>query len=971
MNNLTTTSLKKGVLRTLFGLLLFIPFFGVGQNTIGLPEIHNYSKIDYKAGLQNWDFKQDKNGIIYVANNEGLLSFDGTYWKLYPLPNKTIVRSVTIGSDDHIYVGGQDELGYFSPGSNGRLIYHSLVDLIPVKDRNFADVWDIANYNNEIFFRTTRSIIRYAQKKASISLAPTNWSYLGECKGKLFAHDKKTGLFVFENGNWKVLPTNNLPNVEVTSILSIKDAIIITTLKHGVYTYDINGASKITTPATLDLENQRIYTATAINNEWIGIGTNTSGVIIIDSKGGIIQRLSKPEGLQNYDILSLFSDNQNNLWAGLNNGIDCIGFNKAIKLINPNYQNAAAYSSIIYKDKIYVGTSSGLYSVPIQETGDLSFNRGNFNSIANTAGQVWSLAAINDKLFLAHHEGAFLVENNKATQIDNQQGFWNFQSIQDGLGLNNIVAGNYTGLVYLSEQNNNFKAKSIQNYTETSRYVAVNEGAYIWVSHPFHGLYKIKKDTTDGKNKPKLYTDKNGLPSILNNHVYNLKDEIVVATEKGIYRYNQDIDKFEPHTYYQKLLGNQSLRYLKEDKEGHIWFVHEKQLGVVDMSDKTPKIIYISELNNKLLSGFEMVYPVNQNNIFVAAENGLININYEKYKKSNYSLQVKIREVRLMGEKDSVLYGGYFNNINEKQIQPDQSAPKLKKQWGNIHFEFSTSLFGLQNNLEYSYRLKGFDKNWSKWSSKNEKEYTNMPAGNYTFEIKVRNNFGDESEIETYQFTILPAWYESELAYASYVILFFLIILILSRWQKKKFNAQQKKYEEEQNQLNYLKQLEIDKAKNTVTEIKNEKLQLEIDNKNTELLNFTMHLLQKGELLSNLKMHMSKMTKVLENSSGLEELKKMIKVINDTEKMDNDWENFAYHFDKAHNSFTINLKQKFPKLTANELKLCTFLRLNLSTKEIAQLMNISLRGVELSRYRLRKKLGLPTETSLFEFFNSI
>jgi hypothetical protein len=201
MNNLTTTSLKKGVLRTLFGLLLFFPFFGVGQNTIGLPEIHNYSKIDYKAGLQNWDFKQDKNGIIYVANNEGLLSFDGTYWKLYPLPNKTIVRSVTIGSDDHIYVGGQDELGYFSPGSNGRLIYHSLVDLIPVKDRNFADVWDIANYNNEIFFRTTRSIIRYAQKKASISLAPTNWSYLGECKGKLFAHDKKTGLFVFENEN--------------------------------------------------------------------------------------------------------------------------------------------------------------------------------------------------------------------------------------------------------------------------------------------------------------------------------------------------------------------------------------------------------------------------------------------------------------------------------------------------------------------------------------------------------------------------------------------------------------------------------------------------------------------------------------------------------------------------------------------------------------------------------------------------
>jgi DNA-binding CsgD family transcriptional regulator len=132
-----------------------------------------------------------------------------------------------------------------------------------------------------------------------------------------------------------------------------------------------------------------------------------------------------------------------------------------------------------------------------------------------------------------------------------------------------------------------------------------------------------------------------------------------------------------------------------------------------------------------------------------------------------------------------------------------------------------------------------------------------------------------------------------------------------------------------------------------------------------------MHLVQKGELLSDLKTHMSKMTKVLENSSGLDELKKMIKVINDADKMDKDWENFIYHFDKAHNSFTINLKQKYPKLTANELKLCTFLRLNLSTKEIAQLMNISLRGVELGRYRLRKKLELPTETSLFDFFNEI
>jgi ligand-binding sensor domain-containing protein/DNA-binding CsgD family transcriptional regulator len=951
--------------------MLLWPMLGIGQNTIGLPDIINYSKVDYKAGLQNWDFKQDNNGIIYVANNEGLLSYDGTYWKLYPLPNKTIVRSVEIGADNRIYVGGQDEFGYFIPGTNGKLEYHSLIQLLQETEKNFADVWDIAYYKNDVFFRTSRSLFRYSNNKITVAYAPLGWSYMGECKGKLYAHDIKTGLMAFESEQWKALPSGSLTNVEVTAILPIKDAIIITTLKNGVYNYSNTGTTKIVTPATIAIEKDRIYTATAINNEWIGLGTTNAGVHIIDEKGGLIQMLSKPEGLQNYNILSIFSDNQSNLWLGLNNGIDCVGFNKAIKHVNPNYQDASVYATIIYKDNLYVGTSSGLFSAPLNGASDLSFNRGNFTAIKNSAGQVWGLANINEKLLLAHHEGAFQIQQNEAKLISSKTGFWNFQTVSASGTESKIVAGNYTGLLYFNDNGNTIATtNAVKNFTQSSRFVAVDEETHIWVSHPFHGLYRVEKDTAS-KVAPKLYADKNGLPSSLNNHVYKIKNETVVATEKGVYKYNSQTDKFEPYGFYQTLLGQQSLRYLKEDQEGNIWFIHEKQLGVVDMSNKTPKIIYIPELNNKLLSGFELVYPVNETNVFIGGESGLFNLNYAKYKKNNYNLQVRIREVRVVGKGDSLLYGGYFGNVNENQVQQQGQAPNLGGQWDAIHFEYSTALFGLQNNLEYSYRLKGLDENWSKWNSKTEKEYTNLPAGSYTFEVKVRNNLGEESEVDYYRFSVLPAWYVSKWAFIGYLLLLCIGVFILIRWQKKKFIVQQERHEEEQKKLNYLKQLEIDKAKNRITEIKNEKLQLEVENKNTELLNFTMHLVQKGELLSDLKTHMSKMTKVLENSSGLDELKKMIKVINDADKMDKDWENFIYHFDKAHNSFTINLKQKFPKLTANELKLCTFLRLNLSTKEIAQLMNISLRGVELGRYRLRKKLELPTETSLFDFFNEI
>ena len=130
-------------MRKLLFIVFFFPVNVFCQNTIGLPDVVNYSKQSYSAGLQNWDIRQDNNGIIYIANNEGLLSFDGRNWKLFPLPNKTIVRSVEISADNRIYVGGQDELGYFIPGKNGSLQYHSMISAITEKDRNFGDFWDI------------------------------------------------------------------------------------------------------------------------------------------------------------------------------------------------------------------------------------------------------------------------------------------------------------------------------------------------------------------------------------------------------------------------------------------------------------------------------------------------------------------------------------------------------------------------------------------------------------------------------------------------------------------------------------------------------------------------------------------------------------------------------------------------------------------------------------------------------------
>ena len=951
-------------------LFLFLPIPGYSQNTIGLPDVLNYYKGTYAAGLQNWDIKQDNNGIIYIANNEGLLSFDGKYWNLYPLPNKTIVRSVEIGSDNNIYVGGQDEFGYFSPAENGRLQYHPLTQFIPQKDRSFGDVWDIASFKNDIFFRTTNKIYKITNQAVSVFNAPSEWSYMGICNGRLYAHDHRNGLLTFENNVWNPLPVaNTLPlNDPVTAILPIQnDSILITTIKNGLFLLSKTGFSKFSSAAIDIIEKQRIYAATAINTEWIALATTNGGVYIINSKGQLIQSFSKTEGLQNNNILSIFLDKQSNMWLGLDNGVDCIAYNSAIKRISPNSQDGSGYTTIIHNNTLYAGTSVGLFSVPLQQVSDLSFSKGIFEPVSNTTGQTWSLAEINGKLLLGHHEGAFIVNENTATPLLPNLGFWNFIPTSSVFPTARLVAGNYKGLNFFNYSNNTFStAENIPDFNESCRFVAIDKDDNIWVSHPYHGVYKVFL-TAEKKYKIQLYTSKNGLPSTLNNHVYKIRNEVVVATEKGIYTYNASKDIFEPSGFYTKLLGQQSIRYLKEDTEGNIWFIHEKDLGVVDMSAKEPSIIYMPELNHKMLSGFEFIYPVNERNIFIGGEKGFFHINYEKYKKTVPELQVQIRAVRIVDIKDSLLFGGYFTNVNEKQVQEKNKIPQIDNNWKTIHFEFSSPLFGEQTNLEYSYRLKGFNDNWVEWGNKTEKEYTNLPAGTYTLEVKVRNNLGNESAPVTYTFKILPPWYQATWAYIIYFLLFCTAIYFLYKWQLKKFRLQQTKYEEEQKRLQYLHQLEIDKTSNELVTLRNEKLQTEIDFKNSELATSAMHLVQKGELLTKIKTELNQMLKGIENEKAVNEIKKMIKVLSEDDKMDKDWEHFAQHFDKVHSDFVVGLKEKHATLTANELKLCAYLRMNLSTKEIAQLMNISVRGVEISRYRLRKKLNLTTETSLFDY----
>lgn len=965
-------------MRTAIGLIAFllIAIIAQSQNTIGLPNIVSYSRQVYNAGSQNWSIAQDSSGIMYFANNKGLLVFDGTSWRTYALPNGTIVRSLAIGSHHRVYVGGQEEFGYFSPDKNGELRYTSLKPLVPQKDNDFADVWNICVFENRVFFRSNRKIFELNGNIITVH-SSINWAFLGVIQDGLIAYEFTHGLVKYTKGEWvPCIKTGALPNdVRVTAAVPIgKDSILLTTLVNGLFLLRHDTVGYFDAPGTRDIVGKNIYNACMLTEDKIALVTNLVGCVIINKKGEFIQRFSKKEGIQNNNILSVKLDRDMNLWLGLDNGIDMVTYSNAIKNIFADGDDRnSGYTSMIYHNQLYLGLSTGLYKVNLQPgLKDLSFANGSFEFVQHSEGQVWNLSQVNDQLLMGHNTGAYIVNDNKAVSLDEKTGFWNFQPLYDQQSSSTIIAGTYNGINFYNYSNGVFSNPHIHAQFESARYVAINKDT-IWISHPYKGLYKVAFNEK-GEPFALTYKDTKGILSANHNHLYKAMGKLILTTDKGTFEYDNQQKDFVRAAWLEKLLGPEPISYIKEDRFGNIWFCRDKRLGIVDRSEAQPRVIYISEIDDRVMgSGFEHINIVDSNNVFIAGERGFFHINYAEYKKSKRILHALIRMVKSSSATEGMIFGGYVGDSTEATI------PSVKYGDNSLHFECSSNLFGQDHNMEYSYYLKGFDKDWSVWMKRTERDYTNLPEGKYVFQVKCRNTVGNESVITSYAFNVSPPWYRSWWSFLLFSVLFVGILYIFYKRQQEKYKRlqqiklqeQQRKYNEEQRQLQVQHELEIGKSEKEIMQLKNEKLQVEIEHKNTELASSAMNLVRKMEILSRLKEDLIQYKTSMENDKSGKEFQKIIRVLDKELDHDSEWEQFVMHFDNVHTNYLKKLKDHCADLTASELKLAAYLRLNLTTKEIAQLMNISIRGVETSRYRLRKKLGLTNEINLFDYLISI
>jgi DNA-binding CsgD family transcriptional regulator len=956
-------------------LLIFISLFcitalnasGVDIKSVGVPYVQNYTKAMYQSGNQNWSVTRDEHGVMYFGNAEGLLSFDGKYWQQHHMPNSLIVRSVSTDGRGKIYVGAYGEFGYWADDNKGFLKYNSLVGLVPKKFLPInEEIWKIYVDGDRVIFQSFGCIYIYSKGKIEVIKAPSPYLFMFKAGKRFFIEQVSTGLFELINNRLLYVEGSNIlgPSGVLSMLPFQKGKYIIGTAQNGLFIYDGQTIKPWANQANDFLKTYQLNNGAKIADKYFAYGTILNGIVVVDTAGNVVQHINKSSGLQNNTVLSLYTDSEQNLWAGLDNGIDRIEVNSPLYFyFDKTGKFGTVYSSIIFDKKIYLGTNQGLfYSDWIADNNSKLFQSFDFKLIPGSQGQVWELSLQDGRLLCGHNDGTYQVNGNTITKISTITGGWTTKKLSE----DKLIQGTYTGLVIFKKDvaGNWVFDHKIEGFGEPSRYVEQDNKGQIWVSHAYKGIYKVTLSADLKKVTSKVYYDsKYGLPGSFNVNVFDLDNRVVFSSDSGFYIYDDITDRFFKYTQLNKKLGTfaTSSKIIKAIGKKY-WFINQGRVALADFS--TPGRLSIdtnrfSILNGQMVQHYETINRINNATYLISIDDGFVILNDEDALLPNKIdiPRVLIRQLENITDKVFAISEN-SHNLNVTEIPYTQN---------NIRISYSLPYYK-QAKIKFQYYLEGYSRQWSDWTQQSQKEFTNLDQGTYHFKVRAKINDQNVSQITTLTFVILPPWYAGNLAMAFYALLLILSYYVVRYYYRLKLKRHQHRIHEklQHEKEEFLKQ-EAFANEQHIINIKNEQLQADLAGKSRELANSAMNLVYKNELLQKISEEIAHLKDSTGKKLADDQMRRIQKVIDEGMNDERDWNIFEKSFNEAHENFFKKLKSGHPDLVPNDLKLCAYLRMNMSSKEMASLLNISLRGVEIRRYRLRKKLNLDHDKNLVEF----
>lgn len=930
-------------------LFIFIFYLTLNSFCQELPPIVKYGSSTYDAGNQNWMISQDKNHYVYFANNEGLLEFNGSNWTLYKSPNETIIRSVNV-IGNKIFTGCYMEFGFWKRQSNGRLTYTSLSKRIKSKILDDEQFWNIINYDQWVIFQSLSRIYIYDTKTSLFRIIIPKNNILKSFKtsNSIYYQTANDGLYEIENGKSKLVINNSvLKNIKIVNIFSIDEGMLIHTQFNGFFKLIDGNLTKFNTEADSEIAASSIYSSQMLSDSSFAVGTISNGVFILTKDGKVNYHITQNKGLSNNTVLSLFEDIDKNLWIGLDNGINCVNLQSPVRSFSDDTGIlGTVYTSALHNNKLYIGTNQGLFFK--------DYSNGNpFEFISGTKGQVWSLFVHYGTLFCGHDSGTFVIENEKAKQVFSKSGTWKFEP--SPINQNSIIQGNYYGLSVLEKINNQWQFRNkIKGFDYSSRYFEITKSNEVYVSHEYKGVFRFQLDSKN-INALNLNTYTNPAKG-KNAGLVTFNNTIYYAYKEGFFKLNKKTKQFEKDKSLSSVFDNEEYTSGKMvlDNSNKLWLFSKNYINYFTLNKlssdlKKNSIPIPSSLTNSML-GYENITQLSNSNYLIGTTDGYYTININDLSFKNYSVSISDISINKLNEKLTS-----FSITEEGNFKYNEN---------NVTFSYTVPEYNKYINAEYQYLLEGFQDEWSEWSAKPTVNFKNLPSGDYVFKVRARIASSTPENEAVYSFTIKKPWYATNLALLLYIMLLAYMLVYINKLYKNYYQKQREKLIEENNLLLEIKELENEQQ---LMKIRNEQLSQDVDAINKELAVSTMSLIKKDELLSVIKEDLKKTSD--ENSSR--SIKSVISTITRNISEEDTWNVFKEAFDTADKDFLKKVKAAHPSLTPNDLRLCAYLRLNLSSKEIAPLLNISVRSVEIKRYRLRKKMDLSHEQGLVEYILSI
>ena len=921
-----------------------------------MPIITSYAAADYNAGLQNWSCTQGENGDIFIGNNTGLLRFDGYRWECIAMPGVQIVRSV-LTDGDRIYVGSYREFGYFSPDECGKLAYTSLHSLVKKRktESHDYDIWNIVKLNGKIYFQSFSSWFVYDGKTVrehfDRDLLPL---YFHRIDNRIFVQMMNGDFYQLINEEMHfAFSRREVGNDHVVAIIpKTRGHMILCTEWHGLYDYDGQNVTRRATEVDNELCSQQVNRAAMLRGDsTIIIGTIRNGVYAINKQGKCLWHCNMSNHLYNNSVLSLFIDRDNNIWSCLDNGISLIHTGSPYSLLRPD--SYAQSLGMVYGidwigSRMYIATNQGAYTFD-EPTGTIA-------PIKGAEGQNWHIEHFPTGQIFIGNTYPKNVAGNIATDIPgatNSSSTCLHECTIHGQEV--LLESDYIGFrVYRKVQGKWTLSAELHTLNIPIRHFQVDHSGTIWAAHMSRGLYKIELDRS--LSRITNVTPLNQIPGGFEGgimFVMKIQGRVMFAHRNKLYTYDDVNNRIIPVDYLSNTLKRNVNAATAIDTHNY-WISSDHDYTLINLSHNSATITQTvaarffgtecNETNNKIIVHGSDAYF-------------LLNNAIGRYSRRDMPLPT------------STSHLCFYSITSTDRDKNPVDMPLVSDKRVNVEtlgdITFNLSLPHFDNSIIYfRYHLEGGGIDISSQSQDPKIVYSSLNYGQYHFTADALNaNYEPIGRVE-YYFCVPRPFYLSYVAIAIYIILLVAVTYFITRYRAARTMADRRREYEAEKVKQDLKMMEQQRI---IDRQQQQLLEAELSNKGKEIASLALDVFTKDRAIESLRELVGK--KHTGGRLPQSEVDSLLKQINTSNLQNKEfWDLYQANFDLIHENFFRNLRQRYPALTPSDLKFCAFLRLNLSTKDIANITNLTIRGVEAARYRLRRKLQLPEGSSLVDFF---